>query len=158
MGIAVLGPLEVDGPGDGLAPRDRAVLSALVVHTGEPLSTTALADVLWGDDPPASWAKVVHGCVARLRKRLGAAAIESGAAGYRLTLTEAELDSRRFERLLERAREALAEGDRSGRRTSRRKPSASGAVGLWRTWRSGNPVGSRRPGSTACGWTRRSSG
>ena len=77
----------------------------------DPSSTEALADVLWGDDLPASWAKVVHGCIARLRKRLGAAAIESGAAGYRLTVTETEVDSRRFERLFERARDALAGGD-----------------------------------------------
>ena len=99
MGIAVLGPLEVDGTRDGLAPRDRVVLSALVVRAGDPISTDALADALWGDDLPASWAKVVHGCIARLRKRLGAAAIESVAAGYRLTVNESEVDNRRFERL-----------------------------------------------------------
>ena len=111
MGIAVLGPLQVDGLGNGLGPRDRVVLSALVLRAGDPISTEALADALWGDDPPASWAKVVQGCVVRLRKRLGAAAIESGAGGYRLTLNEAEVDNRRFERLFERAREALAGGD-----------------------------------------------
>ena len=98
-------------PGQRARPRDRVVLSALVVRAGDPSSTEALADVLWGDDLPPSWAKVVHGCVARLRKRLGAAAIESGAAGYRLTVNETELDSRRFERLFEHAREALAGGD-----------------------------------------------
>ncbi len=111
VGIAVLGPLEVDGQGHGLGPRDRVVLSALVVRAGDPISTEALADALWGDQLPASWAKVVQGCVVRLRKRLGAAAIESGAAGYRLTLNEAEVDNRRFERLFERAREAFAGGD-----------------------------------------------
>ncbi len=110
MGIAVLGPVEVDGQGNGLAPRDRVVLCALVVR-GDPLTTEALADALWGDDLPASWAKVVHGCIARLRKRLGAAAIDSGAAGYRLTLTETELDCRRFERLFEHARDALSGDD-----------------------------------------------
>ena len=111
MGIAVLGPLEVDGQVNGLSPRDRVVLSALVVRAGDPSSTEALADVLWGDNLPPSWAKVVHGCVARLRKRLGAAAIESGTAGYRLTVNETEVDSRRFERLFEQAREALAGDD-----------------------------------------------
>ena len=30
MGVAVLGPLQVDGQGNGLSPRDRVVLSALV--------------------------------------------------------------------------------------------------------------------------------
>ena len=111
MGIAVLGPLQVDGEANGLSPRDRVVLAALVVRGRDPSSTEALADVLWGGDPPASWPKVVHGCVARLRKRLGAAAIELGSGGYRLAVNEAELDSRRFERLFERAREALIAGD-----------------------------------------------
>ncbi len=111
MGIAVLGPLEVDGQANGLSPRDRVVLSALVVRAGEPISTEGLAVALWGDAMPASAAKVVHGCVARLRKRLGAAAIESTPSGYRLTLSEAELDNLNFERLFERAREALGDGD-----------------------------------------------
>lgn len=63
------------------------VLSALVVNAREPLSTEVLADALWGDALPASWAKVVR---------------------YRLTLGDDELDHRLFERLLERGREALA--------------------------------------------------
>jgi DNA-binding SARP family transcriptional activator len=127
MGIAVLGPLEVDGQANGLSPRDRVVLAALVVRAGEPSSTEALADVLWGDQVPASGAKVVHGCVARLRKRLGAATIESGVAGYRLAVNEAEVDSRSFERLFGRAREALDAGD-----PERASYLASEALGLWR--------------------------
>ena len=111
MGIAVLGPLQVDGQVNGLSPRDRVVLSAMVVRAGDPISTEALADALWGEQLPTSWAKVVQGCVVRLRKRLGVAAIESGSAGYRLTLTDDELDHRLFERLVERGREAGAGGD-----------------------------------------------
>ena len=107
----MLGPIRVDDQVNGLSPRDRVVLSALVVRAGEPISTEALADALWGEALPASWAKVVHGCVARLRKRLGVAAIESGPAGYRLTLSDDELDHRLFERLLELGREALAGDD-----------------------------------------------
>ena len=110
MGIAVLGPLEVDGRTNGLSPRDRVVLSALVVGRGDPVSADALADALWGDDLPASSVKIVQGCVVRLRKLLGAAAIDSGPSGYRLTLTDEEVDHRRFERLLEGARDAL-DGD-----------------------------------------------
>ena len=98
VGVSVLGPLEVDGLTRELGRRDRVVLSALVVADGEPVSTEALADALWGDAPPASWPKVVQGCVVRLRKLLGGAAIESGDFGYRLALTEFELDSARFER------------------------------------------------------------
>jgi DNA-binding SARP family transcriptional activator/WD40 repeat protein len=110
MGIAVLGPLEVDGRMNGLSPRDRVVLSALVVGRGDPVSVDALADALWGGKPPASSVKLVQGCVVRLRKLLGAAAIDSGSSGYRLTLTDEEVDHRRFERLLEGARDVL-DGD-----------------------------------------------
>ena len=127
MGIAVLGPLEIDGHRNGLAPRDRVVLSVLVVRGSEPSRTDTLADALWGERPPKSSSTVVHGCIARLRKRLGAAAIESGPAGYRLALTESELDSRRFERLLERAREALDGGD-----PERAAYVAQEALDLWR--------------------------
>ena len=127
MGIAVLGPLEVDGCTDGLGPRDRVVLSALVVRAGGPVSAEVLADALWGERPPTTWSKVVQGCVVRLRKRLGPAAIESGPFGYRLALSDDELDFRLFERALERAREALAGGD-----SARASYVAREALDLWR--------------------------
>ncbi|GAA3653498.1 hypothetical protein GCM10022237_11670 [Nocardioides ginsengisoli] len=127
MGVAVLGPLQVDGQVDGLSPRDRVVLSALVVRAGEPVTTHALGDALWGEALPASWAKVLQGCVVRLRKQLGSGAIQSTANGYRLALTDEELDHRRFERLLERAREALAGGD-----PARASYLAQEALDLWR--------------------------
>jgi DNA-binding SARP family transcriptional activator/WD40 repeat protein len=127
MGIAVLGPLQVDGQVNGLSPRDRVVLSALVVRAGEPITTDALADALWGYALPPSWPKVLQGCVVRLRKRLGSGAIQSTANGYRLALTDEELDHRLFERLLERAREALAGGD-----PARSSYLAQEALQLWR--------------------------
>ena len=127
MGIAVLGPLEVDGHANGLGPRDRVVLSALVVRCGDPVTTEGLADALWGERLPASWAKVVQGCVVRLRKCLGASAIESGSFGYRLALSDDELDLRLFERALGRAREAQAAGD-----SPRASYIAQEALDLWR--------------------------
>lgn len=127
MGIAVLGPLRVEGSANGVGPRDRVVLSALVVRAGTPITQDALADALWGDEVPATWPKVVQGCIVRLRKMLGPAAIESGPSGYRLTLSEDELDHRTFERLLERAREALAEGD-----PARSSYLVQEALDLWR--------------------------
>lgn len=127
MGIAVLGPLQVDGQGNGPSPRDRVVLSALVVRAGEPITTEALADALWGDELPASWVKVLQGCIVRLRKQLGAGAIASAANGYRLALADEELDHRVFERLLDRAREAQAAGD-----PARASYLAEEALQLWR--------------------------
>ncbi|HKA69804.1 MAG TPA: BTAD domain-containing putative transcriptional regulator [Actinomycetes bacterium] len=111
MDIAVLGPLTVDGGSVQLSPRDRVVLAALTVRWGEEVPTELLADALWGDDPPASWGKVVPGCVMRLRRVLGAKAIETTSHGYRLVTGVDEVDSRRFERLVGRGSELLTLGE-----------------------------------------------
>ena len=111
MGIAVLGPLTIEGEHKVLGRRDRVVLAALAVHPGEVVSAEALADVLWGEQPPSSWSKVVQGCVVRLRKLLGAYAIETTALGYRLTVSLDEIDAQRFERAVARAHELLAGGE-----------------------------------------------
>src|SRR4051812_15952517 len=126
MGIGVLGPLAVD-PGEAVSPRDRVVLEALVVRAGTVVDKEVLADALWGDTPPASWVKVVHGCVARLRRVLGPAAVETTPYGYRLLVHDDELDVRRFEALIARAREHLDAGD-----ADRGSYLAGEALALWR--------------------------
>jgi DNA-binding SARP family transcriptional activator len=73
------------------------VLSALAVHAGEALSADQLAEASWGETPPASWPEQIQGSVLRLRRMLRVAAIETTAAGYRLTVAGDELDSHRFE-------------------------------------------------------------
>ena len=104
MRVAVLGPLAVDSADGALSPRDRVVLSVLVLHGHEVVSADRLADALWGDEPPVSASKVVQGCVSRLRKALGSAAIGTHGTGYRLALGIDDVDLHRFERLLGRAR------------------------------------------------------
>jgi WD40 repeat protein/DNA-binding SARP family transcriptional activator len=115
MGIAILGPLTVDGLTGPLRHHDRVVLTVLAVRPGTAVSADRLADALWGDEPPDTWSKVVQGCVVRLRKVLGPDAIETTPQGYRLTLPPDEIDSHRFERLLGRGREllSLAEPERA---------------------------------------------
>ena len=115
VGIAVLGPLSIDGVASVLGRRDRAVLSALAVRPGEVLSADQLAEVLWPDEPPASWAKVVQGCVVRLRKLLGPGSIETLPSGYRLTLAHDQIDAQRFERATERGRALLNGSDDADR-------------------------------------------
>lgn len=110
MGITVLGPLTVDGSGR-LGPRDRVVLQALVTRLGQPVSADELIDALWHDHPPASAAKNLQSCVVRLRKALGAQAIETMAEGYRLAVAGDEVDARRFESQVARARQLLALGE-----------------------------------------------
>jgi DNA-binding SARP family transcriptional activator len=84
------------------------VLTALAVRPREVLSAEQLADVLWTDEPPPSWAKVVQGCVVRLRKVLGPESIETTPFGYRLTIALDEIDAQRFVRAVERARTLLS--------------------------------------------------
>ena len=127
MGIGVLGPLTVEGSSAAINRRDRVVLSALAARSGHVLTTDELAQAVWGDCPPASWSKNLQGCVMRLRKLLGATAIETLPEGYRLTVAREQLDAGRFERLVDRARELLllGEGDRAGFLLD-------DALGLWR--------------------------
>lgn len=91
MGINVLGPLTVDGPGR-LGPHDRVVLQALATRPGLPVSPDELADAVWGDRPPASAAKNLQSCIVRLRKVLGAQAIVTSAHGYLLAVGLYEWD------------------------------------------------------------------
>jgi DNA-binding SARP family transcriptional activator/WD40 repeat protein len=127
MGIAVLGPLTVDGKSTVLPPRDRVVLEALALRCGGVVSTDQLADALWPGTPPATWHKVVQGSVARLRKMLGPDAIETAGRGYRLVLGASELDTLEFERLVGRAREQLIVGE-----AERASYTLGEALGLWR--------------------------
>jgi WD40 repeat protein/DNA-binding SARP family transcriptional activator len=109
--IALLGPLVIDGGAGKLGPRDRVVLAALAVRPGEIRTADGLADALWGERPPASWKKVVQGCVARLRKAVGPGTIETLPQGYRLAVSSDDLDTLLFEHLVGRGRELLTVGE-----------------------------------------------
>ena len=103
VGIRLLGPTEV-GMDGSLAPRDRAVLSALCVQPGQAVPAEVLADALWGEAPPKSWGKVVQGSVMRLRRAVGSSAIETTAGGYRIVVPDGQLDTVEFEHLVARGR------------------------------------------------------
>src|SRR3954451_23029851 len=126
MGINVLGPLGVDGD-PHLSPRDRVILAALATSPGTAMSADRLADALWREQPPSSSAKVLQGCVMRLRKALGADAIKTSPRGYQLAVPTDEVDAQRFERMVMRGRELLAvdEADRAAYLLSE-------ALALWR--------------------------
>jgi WD40 repeat protein/DNA-binding SARP family transcriptional activator len=106
-----LGPLRVGDDASALGPRDRVVLAVLALRPGEVVGPDELADALWGEAPPASWTKGVQGCVMRLRKLLGAGAIETLPHGYRLTVPTDTVDAHRFEQLLVRGRELMTLGE-----------------------------------------------
>jgi DNA-binding SARP family transcriptional activator len=107
--VRVLGTVAVDGE-RVLGARDRRILAALVIDARRGCSAERLADALYGETPPPTWRKVVQGSIGRLRRILGPHAITTLANGYRLELGDDEVDSRRFERLLDEAA-ALSAGD-----------------------------------------------
>ncbi len=125
--LRVLGPLEVDGAAPALGPRDRVVVSALALSIGNRVEADVLADALWGEAPPASAAKVVQGCVSRLRRVLGADTIETAAGGYRLLPDLVTADAQEFEDLVKRAQEHIAL-----RTPERAIPLLVDALALWR--------------------------
>ena len=102
----LLGPLEVidDGrPVDLGRAKEQALLAVLLLHANETVSTDRLVDELWGDDPPASAAKLVSNYVWQLRKALGGA-IVTRPPGYAIAVSAGGLDVERFESLVERAK------------------------------------------------------
>ncbi len=123
----MLGPLEVDEGRVQLAPRDQVVLEALAARPGETVRAEALAEALWGEGLPPSWSKVVQGCVSRLRRLLGPAAIVTSGSGYRLDLHRDDFDHLRFEDLLQRAGALLTTGE-----PERARYASGQGLALWR--------------------------
>ena len=115
MDLRLLGPLEVrlgDGPIE-LGPRkQRAVLAMLALEPGHTVSADRLAEGLWGDEPPASGAKMVQLYVSHLRRALdgNGASIATRGRGYELQLSDGDVDATLAQRLVDdaRPREALA--------------------------------------------------
>jgi DNA-binding SARP family transcriptional activator/WD40 repeat protein len=127
MEVRVLGTLTLDGGRVPLAPRDRAVMAALAVRPGASSSVESLAEALWGDHLPASWAKVIPGCIMRLRRLIAPARIETTPFGYRLTAEHLEVDAEQFERLVSRGTQQLKLGE-----PERAAHSIAEALALWR--------------------------
>ena len=89
--VAILGPLEVrDDGGEPVVisgARLRDLIARLALAGGRPVSTSALAEAVWGDEPPADLANALQTLVSRARRALGGPhAIEQSAAGYRLVI------------------------------------------------------------------------
>ena len=92
MRVAILGHFEVqDDAGDRLpvaGTRLRDLIARLALAGGKPVSTSALAEAVWGDEPPADLANALQTLVSRARRALGEPrAVEQSAAGYRLAIT-----------------------------------------------------------------------
>jgi DNA-binding SARP family transcriptional activator len=114
MEFRILGPLEVAEGGVPVAlgaPKQRALLAVLLLHTNEVVSAERLVDELWGEAPPARAAKLVQHYVSGLRKVLPTGVLLTRAPGYLLRVEPGQLDLIEFERLLEEAKRGAAEGE-----------------------------------------------
>jgi DNA-binding SARP family transcriptional activator/DNA-binding beta-propeller fold protein YncE len=125
--VCVLGPLELrlDGAVLPLAGvRQRALLALLAIHANTPVSSYQLADELWSESPPLTAQASLRVAISKLRRVLGDAqrALETVPGGYRLALSERELDRARFETLVAQARAEPAQA----------RTLLSEALALWR--------------------------
>ena len=126
----VLGSLEVvdqDGPLALGAPKQRALLAALLIHRGDAVSTDRLIDEIWGENPPASAIKIVQGYVSNLRRVLGGGRLVTRGRGYLLRVEPDQLDVDRFEALVAEGQRASLNGDPQTAAIRLRA-----ALGLWR--------------------------
>lgn len=74
MRFRILGGLEVRDaaghPVDLGGPKQRAVLAALLVAQGRPVSAAQLTDQVWADDPPANPETSLQAYISNLRRAL----------------------------------------------------------------------------------------
>jgi DNA-binding SARP family transcriptional activator len=104
----ILGPLEVVEDGRPLplpGPRQRGLLAFLLLHANQVVSSDRLIEELWPGEAPEQGAAALQASVSRLRKALGSGAshLATVAPGYVVRIDGAQLDVRRFERLVEEA-------------------------------------------------------
>ena len=112
----ILGPVEVWTGQDWAeisAGKQRSVLATLLLRPGEVVSTDALIDQVWPDQPPARAANLVSVYVHHLRRLIGDAGVRvlvTRAPGYQVVPAPGELDADRFAALVGEGRQALASG------------------------------------------------
>src|SRR5207253_7347301 len=116
-------------------PKQRLLLAVLLLHANEVVSSDRLIEALWGERAPDTARKALQVHVAGLRQllepeRSGGGSdrvLETRAPGYALRLERGQLDLRRFEDGVTRARAASAAGD-----TEEAARVLRDALALWR--------------------------
>lgn len=104
--LRVLGDLALCSDGDERpigGPKAQQLLSVLIAHHQDPVSSDRLIDSLWGGRPPRTAAATVQTQISRLRTALPEGfSISLGPTGYRLDTPPDGLDASRFEVLMSR--------------------------------------------------------
>lgn len=111
--VRLLGELAVVDGGVDITPRgrkQRLLVACLALQPGEPVPVDRLADVLWGDAPPANPANALQAQVASLRRLLPAGVLVTRGTGYALEIDSSDVDVLSFEARLAAGRRLLAAG------------------------------------------------
>jgi DNA-binding SARP family transcriptional activator len=113
--VHVLGAFSVARGETPLVPREigshqgRTLLKLLLVQRGHLVATDRIAEVLWGEQPPAKWERALAVLVSRLRGVFGAESIEGGREGYRFVPSEGmSIDLDEAERLTDESEARIA--------------------------------------------------
>ncbi|WP_234332561.1 AfsR/SARP family transcriptional regulator [Streptomyces sp. NRRL S-87] len=138
----MLGPVEVWSEGHRLrsfAQKPTALLVAGLVDAGRVVTVDRLVDAIWGEDPPATAAKLVQSYVAVLRLVLhqpgSAPVITTRPGGYVFEAPPAALDLHRFQHLLDRGRQECVRGGHAAA-----VETLEAALALWRGPALGGPA------------------
>jgi DNA-binding SARP family transcriptional activator len=131
--VRVLGPVSVHIDGRQVevgGPKPTLLLALLIARPGVVVSSDALIDGLWGNDPPPTARKAVQVHVSNLRRALGDDfPLRTSAGGYLVDADELNIDAVHFERAVAAAGAALE--DEPG--------AAAGVLREALTWWSGPP-------------------
>ena len=110
----ILGPLEVarDAEPLPLAPRQRVVLSMLLLEPNRVVTVDRLVDAVWDAAPPPTAKEQIRICVSSIRRRMNAGGmpntIVTRPPGYLIHATEENLDLLAFESLVSSSRAEAA--------------------------------------------------
>lgn len=135
IAFRLLGPLEVRFDNTSLAlggPRQRTVLTMLLLAPGRVVSVDSLIDTVWPNGAPTTARNQIAICVAALRKVFKTAAgvsdlIVTAHPGYALSALEHRIDVVDFEERVGRAREVARSGQ-----TAEACDVFAEALSLWR--------------------------
>ncbi|GAA5045186.1 response regulator transcription factor EmbR [Nocardia callitridis] len=118
--MRVLGPVRLLVGGEPVAvggPKPRALLAALTVNRRRAVSSPALADMVWNEDPPDAYAASLQVFISNIRKALRNSGIDptpvlrTESSGYRLEIEDSACDLGRFEAAREEGTRAAAAGE-----------------------------------------------
>ncbi|MFQ6393533.1 BTAD domain-containing putative transcriptional regulator [Nocardia sp. KC 131] len=123
LDVRVLGPVRLLVGGEPVAvggPKPRALLAALIVNRRRAVASAALADMVWNEAPPDSYAASLQVFVSNIRKALRnsgvdpALVLRTESSGYRLEIAEDACDLGRFEAARDAGVRRAEVGDHAG--------------------------------------------